>query len=79
MATYIGDEYQDTNIAQYPWLRRCQQGIIICAVVDDDQSSMAGAEVGNILKQHRFSNALVGWKKITALQAMGWRGITDCP
>ena len=47
------DEYQDTNTAQYLWLRALSQNDNnICCVGDDDQSIYAwrGAEITNILR-----------------------------
>ena len=58
------DEYQDTNVSQYLWLRLLAQAERnICCVGDDDQSiyGWRGAEVGNIL---RFSDDFPGAKTV---------------
>lgn len=57
------DEYQDTNVSQYLWLRMlspCGKGL--CCVGDDDQAiySWRGAEIGNILRfEQDFMNTKI--------------------
>ncbi|HKC02808.1 MAG TPA: UvrD-helicase domain-containing protein [Sphingomicrobium sp.] len=57
------DEYQDTNQAQYEWLKLLSEPRRnLCCVGDDDQSiySWRGAEVANILKfEHDFPGAKI--------------------
>ena len=57
------DEYQDTNTAQYLWLRLlAQKWGNLCCVGDDDQSiySWRGAQIDNILKfDHDFKDAKI--------------------
>ncbi len=67
------DEYQDTNTAQYQWLKFLSSANQnICCVGDDDQSiySWRGAEIDNML---RFEKTLI----IQRLQDL--KKITDLP
>ena len=76
------DEYQDTNLVQYLWLRLLAQrtdGSVpnICCVGDDDQSiySWRGAEVENILRFEKISWAAAwcGSRATTARPRRSWR------
>lgn len=57
------DEYQDTNMSQYLWLRLlAPTGEGLCCVGDEDQAiySWRGAEVEHILRfEHDFENSLI--------------------
>ena len=57
------DEYQDTNAAQYLWLKAISsKNKNICCVGDDDQAiySWRGADIGNILRFEKdFENAKI--------------------
>jgi ATP-dependent DNA helicase UvrD/PcrA len=68
------DEYRDTNLVLYLWLRLLAQAHkSICCVGDDDQSiySWRGAEVDNILTSYGSSTTslapkLFAWSRTTA-------------
>jgi DNA helicase-2/ATP-dependent DNA helicase PcrA len=57
------DEYQDTNLLQYLWLKfLCGSNVNICCVGDEDQSiyGWRGAKIENILKfEHDFPGAKI--------------------